>query len=120
MIGFNPYCYWSYLLTITKVEENIIYMKNISFQSLLLLVLSFNNIIMPGGIEIEGKSFNPYCYWSYLLTKEIVFKLVDENGVMFQSLLLLVLSFNPIFLTQSIFFPYFQLFFLSLISLNFY
>jgi len=41
--GFNPYCYWSYLLTI-----------------LVLYNMEKKKFINYG--------FNPYCYWSYLLT----------------------------------------------------
>ena len=41
-LGFNPYCYWSYLLTVHSSNNN-------------------NGINLYGG-------FNPYCYWSYLLT----------------------------------------------------
>ena len=41
------------------------------------------------------KGFNPYCYWSYLLTKENYNKFNSiKGGTLFQSLLLLVLSFN--------------------------
>mgnify|MGYP001276840148 CR=1 FL=1 len=66
---FNPYCYWSYLLTCYRNE--IIELLENEFQSLLLLVLSFNVVIMVGLVMflIGFSSFNPYCYWSYLLTK---------------------------------------------------
>ena len=66
--SFNPYCYWSYLLTKEK-KVNIKIVKNEKFQSLLLLVLSFNiDKAMEKGQNF-GLGFNPYCYWSYLLTK---------------------------------------------------
>ena len=39
------------------------------FQSLLLLVLSFNEVRTALARDIRKLiSFNPYCYWSYLLT----------------------------------------------------
>ena len=42
VLSFNPYYYWSYLLTVDYREEE--------------------------DIENYVKGFNPYYYWSYLLT----------------------------------------------------
>ena len=65
------------------------------FQSLLLLVLSFN-ICRYSIMEITvALCFNPYCYWSYLFNKDGEW-ISKQNvcEITFQSLLLLVLSFN--------------------------
>ena len=67
-MSFNPYCYWSYLLTLLN--------------SIKILT------------KKDGLGFNPYCYWSYLLTKALHKFTEVEGERAFQSLLLLVLSFN--------------------------
>ena len=64
------------------------------FQSLLLLVLSFNEYFYEDtrGEKNKFYSFNPYCYWSYLLTEINKFSM---NMLVFKVSILIVTG--PIF-----------------------
>ena len=92
-LSFNPYCYWSYLLTLETISKrkcnNIEKRFNPYCYWSYLLTLNYEDVYRTLYNTI---SFNPYCYWSYLLTLEKIS--LNKYLLEFQSLLLLVLSFN--------------------------
>ena len=70
--SFNPYCYWSYLLTYTE-EEVVEYGERwLGFNPYCYwsYLLTYDISMYTVDNFISNFGFNPYCYWSYLLTEK--------------------------------------------------